>query len=273
MLTRKQFVTASVSALGAGALSACSNNAGSSASSSESSSDSYTLAESGKLLGASDLQYPPLSQMNETTGEPEGFEIDLLAALAGKLGLEAGWIDPIKFDAIIPLIQQGGKADVGLSAFTITDDRLKQVDFTDPYLDSNQGVVVKGDQEGDPEDYLNDANMKVAAQSGTTGESWVQENLPNAQLIPLDDVIQAMTGVSTGLYNACVADLPVVSNLTLNSYTDLKVVLQIPTGEQYGIVVSKDNPKLTEELNKALQEIESDGTMDSLKTKWFGGNI
>ncbi len=274
MFTRKQFVSASVGALVAGTLGACSSNGSNDGSAAtKASDDSYTLVQSGKILGASDLQYPPLSQMNESTGQPEGFEIDLLAALAEKMGLESGWIDPIKFDAIIPLIQQGGKADVGLSAFTITDERLKQVDFTDSYLDSNQGLVVKKDLTDDAEAYLNQAGRKVAAQSGTTGESWAKENLPNAELVPLDDAIQAMTGVSTGLYDGCIADLPVVSNLTLNSYTDLTVAKQIPTGEQYGIAVSKDNPGLTKALNKALTEIQGDGTLDELKTKWFGSNI
>ena len=75
------------------------------------------------------------------------------------------------------------------------------------------------------------------------------------------------------LYSACVSDLPVVSNLCNESYTDLTVALQIPTGEEYGIVVSKDNPQLTAAINEALKELEEDGTMDELQTKWFGQTI
>ena len=76
------------------------------------------------------------------------------------------------------------------------------------------------------------------------------------------DVAAAMTGVQTGLYDGFVIDLPVSSNLIAKSFTDLKVAEKIPTGEQYGIAVSKDNPGLTAAINDALAKIKSDGTMD-----------
>lgn len=82
-----------------------------------------------------------------------------------------------------------------------------------------------------------------------------------------------MAGVQTGLYDAMVIDLPVASNLISTSYSDLTIAKEIPTGEQYGIVVSKDNPALTEAINKVLADMEKDGTMTALKTKWFGSNI
>ena len=117
------------------------------------------------------------------------------------------------------------------------------------------------------------AGTQVAVQSGTTGESWVKENLPQATCVPLDDAIQALTGVQTGLYAAAVADLPVMSYLCKQSYTSLKVMIEIPTGEQYGIVVSKTNSKLTADINKALADLQADGTMDALKQKWFGQKL
>jgi len=117
------------------------------------------------------------------------------------------------------------------------------------------------------------AGKKIACQAGTTGEEWIQENMPNVTCVPLDDVAAAMTGVQTGLYDGFVIDLPVSSNLIAKSFTDLKVAEKIPTGEQYGIAVSKDNPGLTAAINDALAKIKSDGTMDSLETTWFGSTI
>ena len=278
MITRKQFVAASFGAVLSGALAACGSSNSSSDSSSSSSSTStdsngYILVKEGTLTGVSDMAYPPLESIPEGSTTPEGFEIDLMDAVAGKLGLTMEWLPATKFDTIVPLIKQGGKADVGVSAFTITDERKKEIDFTDSYLDSNQGLVTKADATADTVEALNVADTKVACQSGTTGESWIEENLPNAECVPLDDAIQAMTGVSTGLYAACVADLPVVSYLCNQSYTDCKVAIQIPTGEQYGIVVSKDNSKLTEDINTALEELKDDGTIANLEEKWFGETI
>ena len=77
-------------------------------------------------------------------------------------------------------------------------------------------------------------------------------------------------GISTGLYNAMVIDLPVAQNMIAESFSDLEVVEEIPTGEQYGIAVSKDNPGLLAAINDALAAIEEDGTMDEIKQKWFG---
>ncbi|MEE1273432.1 MAG: transporter substrate-binding domain-containing protein, partial [Olegusella sp.] len=98
-------------------------------------------------------------------------------------------------------------------------------------------------------------------------------NLTKATCVPLDDAIQAMTGLVAGNYDAVVADLPVMKYLCTQSYTDLQVSIEIPTGEQYGLVVSKDNPGLTEALNKALAEIEADGTKKELEEKWFGSEL
>jgi polar amino acid transport system substrate-binding protein len=219
------------------------------------------------------MAYPPLESIPAGSTDPEGFEIDMMDAIAKKLNLKMKWLPATKFDTIIPLIKQGGKADVGVSAFTITDERSQEIDFTESYLDSNQGLVTPKAAGATSKETLNVAGTQIAVQSGTTGESWVRENLPQATCVPLDDAIQALTGVQTGLYAAAVADLPVMSYLCNQSYTSLQVSIEIPTGEQYGIVVSKDNAKLTQDINKALAELRSDGTMDSLQQKWFGTTL
>ena len=273
-LSRRTFVTGSFGTALTLALGACgSSTSGTTSSSTSESAASYSLVESGKILVASDLANPPLDSTNEKTGEPEGFEVDLMVAIAGKMGLESQYLSAMKFDAIIPLIKQGGKADVGVSNFTITDERKQEIDFSDPYMDSNQGVVTKVDSAKADEDSLNSAGVKVAVQSGTTGEAWVQENLTEATCVPLDDPIVALTGVQSGLYDAAVADLPVMSYLCTNSYTDCKVAIEIPTGEQYGIVISKDNPGLTAAINEALSALKDDGTIDDLEKKWFGTTL
>jgi len=233
----------------------------------------YTLVEDGKLIVASDLDFPPLDSFEG--GEAQGFDVDLSYAIGEKLGLEVEYLPPMDFDSIIPMIKNGGKADIGNSAFSITEERKAEIDFTDAYLDSNLGVAVKKDLgiTGSEEaivSALNAADMTVAVQAGTTGEAWARENLPEANIVPLASVTVCMTGVSTGQYQAFCADLPVIGHQCTVSFTDCEIALEIPTGEQYGIVVSKDNPGLTAAINAALAQIESDGTMAELKQKWFG---
>ena len=233
----------------------------------------YTLVEDGKIIVASDLANAPLDFVDEKTGEAQGFEIDLINAVADKLDLECEVLPAMKFDTIVPLIEQGGKADVGVSNITITDARMEQVDFTDSYMDSNQGLVTLANAGDVTEDDLNVEGTKVAVQAGTTGAAWAEENLPNAEIVALDDPVVAVTGVQTGLYAAAVADLPVMTYLCSNSFTDCKVAIEIPTGEQYGIAVNKDNPGLTEAINGALAELEEEGYISELEVKWLGAEL
>ena len=277
-LDRRSFLAASVSVLGM-ALAACGGSGSSDAAPAEEvaagEAIEYTLVTDGKLIVASDLDFPPLDSFEG--GVAQGFDVDLSNEIASRLGLECEYLPPMDFDSIIPMIKQGGKADIGNSAFSITEERKLEIDFTDAYLDSNLGVAVKkglgvvGD-EAAIVNALNAPDMTVAVQAGTTGADWAAENLPNATIVPLASVTVCMTGVSTGQYQAFCADLPVISHQCTVSFTDCEIALEIPTGEQYGIVVSKDNPGLTAAINQALADMEADGTMAELKEKWFGAN-
>ena len=233
----------------------------------------YKLVESGKLISVSDMECPPFSSYKDGTSEPEGFEVDLMKAVAEKMGLESVWLPKMDFDAIIPLIKQGGKADVGVANFTITDERKQEIDFTDPYYVANIGFVTKADTEATSTDDFNTEGVRIGAQSGTTGEAWAKENLPNAEvvaMIPSTAMLSVQSSEEgSDSLNAMVCDLPVATSLIEKSYSDLKVLESIATGDEFGIVVSKDNPELTKALNKALAELQADGTIDELMTKWL----
>ena len=278
-MSRRQFILAAGALAGSAVLAGCGGSSTSSSTTSStdststsSSDDSYTLVKDGTLTVVAELGFAPFEYMDDKTGDPEGFDVDVINAIADKMGLQCEYLPNQKFDTLVPLIKQGGKADVSIAAITITDEREESVDFSEPYLDSNQAIVaLKGSTE--TEETLNDASKQVVCQGGTTGDDWITENLPNATRVPVDDVTAALTGVQTGLYNAMVVDLPVAKYMLTNSFSDLDVIEEIATGEQYGIAVSKDNPNLTKAINKALEDIKSDGTMDSIETKWFGSTI
>lgn len=275
-MNRREFLAAFGTVAAGAVLAGCGNsNATSTDSSSDAKSDEkkgMTLIEDGKLTVVAELGFAPFEYMDEKTGEPVGFDVDVINAVAEKMGLTASYLPNQKFDTLVPIIKQGGKADVSIAAITITDERLESVDFSEAYLDSNQAIVVaKGSSE--TQETLNDASKQVVCQGGTTGDEWIGENLPDAVRVPVDDVTAALTGVQTGLYQAMVVDLPVASYMLAQSFSDLQIVKEIPTGEQYGIAVSKDNPELTQAVNKALEDMKSDGTMKEIETKWFGSEI
>lgn len=229
----------------------------------------YTLIEEGKLTVASDLATPPFEYADDS-GEPQGFTVELMGMIAERLGLELNYLPAQKFDGIIPSVKQGVKTDVGACNITITDERKQEVDFTDPYMDSNQGVAVAKDSGYEQASDLNQAGVKVAVQSGTTSEEWALENLPQAQTVNFDDWTAAFTAVMSGQCQAVVCDLPVEQWMVSNSFTDMGIIEEISTGEQFGIAVSKDNPGLTQAINEALADIRADGIYDELYEKWFG---
>ncbi|WP_165062476.1 ABC transporter substrate-binding protein [Adlercreutzia sp. ZJ154] len=255
------------------ALPGCSSQpAGSSSSSASDASNAgsaeVALVNDGKLTVAASLDFPPFENLEGE--EAVGFEVDLVKALAEQMGLQAEYLPSTKFDTIIPLISAGGKADIGVSGFTVTEDRKKEIDFTDVLIDSNQGVVVMPNSGYTSVDDL--AGKTIATQSGTTGYDWAVENIPGANVVPYDEMTAVFAALQGSQADAIVSDLPVVQYYVKNSYTDMQIIEEIPTGEQYAIVVSKENPALTDKLNEALAELKTNGVYDEIYNKWFGAS-
>ena len=229
----------------------------------------YKLVEDGKLTVASDLATPPFEYVDDA-GNDQGFTVELMDMIAQEMGLELNYLPAQKFDNIIPMAKQGVKTDVGACNITINDARKKEIDFTDSYMDSNQGIATVTGSKYDSLDSLNVEGVKIAAQSGTTSEEWATENLPNATVVTFDDWTAAFTAVMSDQCQAVICDLPVEQWMVKSSFTNMTIIKEIPTGEQFGIAVSKDNPKLTTAINQALADLKDSGEYDELYEKYFG---
>jgi len=219
------------------------------------------LIEDGKLIVGSDIPYPPFEQ-----GDPpdyEGFDIDLINAVADKMGLETQ-IEDAPFDLI--LTGGGGQFDLSISATTITPARENRVDFSDPYFISSQGLLV---QEGGDVASLDDLSGKiVGAEDGTTGETYANDNSDASEVRGFPSVDDAFNALSTGQVDAVVADGPTVEDAAANK-EGLEVAEIFPTDEQYGIVLPQGNPGLVDAVNEALQEVKDDGTLGELYEQYF----
>ncbi|MEQ3364070.1 ABC transporter substrate-binding protein [Raoultibacter massiliensis] len=225
----------------------------------------YALINDGKLTVAASLDFPPFENLNGD--QPEGFEVELMQALAEEMGIECEYLPSTKFDTIVPLIQTGGKADVGVSGITINDERLEQVDFTDPICDVNQGITVLKESGITEVDQLE--GKKVGAQTGTTGYEWAAENIKDVEMAGFDEMTAVYAALQSGQIDAIAVDLPVTNYYVKTAYTDCEVIAEIPTGEQYGIAVSKENPELTKALNDALKAVRDSGKYDEIAAKWL----
>ena len=253
------------------ALAGCGGNSASSSAASDASSDAaaaeYKLIEPGKVIVGSDLDYKPMEYRDGD--KATGFGVAMMNEIANRLGLECEFLPPQNFDTLITQVASAAKMDIAVSSITITDERAETVAFSNPYYDSNLAIVVAKDSPYASQDDLKDAVIGV--QQGTSGEDWVKENVPDAELAPFTGITEVMAALRTGKVTAAVYDQPVAENLVANEFKDdAKVLDIIATGEQYGIAINKDNTKLVEDINKVLAEMESDGTLDKLKEQYIG---
>ena len=233
------------------------------------------LVKEGVLTVGSDTSFPPFESMNGATAE--GFDVDLANAVAKELGLTSVNFTSQKFDTLIPQLKAGGTFDVIMSGMTIKPKRLEEIDFSLPYIDSDQSItVVKGKfpvMDGNDPAALNTAftGKTIGVQSGTTGQEWATENLKGAaKIIPFDDTLAAFSALSAGTVDAVVNDLPVSRWVVSKSQPGDEIIAEIPTQERYGIGIAKANPELKTAIDAALEKIRASGEYDKIYVKWFG---
>jgi polar amino acid transport system substrate-binding protein len=227
------------------------------------------VVEAGVLTVCSDMPYEPFESMED--GEPVGFDIDLIREVAAELDLRLDMADT-DFDAI-----QSGDAlnsnqcDVAISAMTITGERARVLDFSSPYFDASQALVVP---EGAGIDSLDDlARQRIGVQAGTTGELYVTDNAPaSAEVVPLEDAAAMELALTEGVVDAAVYDNTVVGDVVAGN-PGLTVAAEFDTGEQYGMAVKKNgNVDLLRAINKVLATLEENGGYDEIYAAWFGGS-
>ncbi len=229
--------------------------------------DGVKIVKDGKLTVCTHLPYKPF-QYNDG-GEVVGFDVAMMDLVADKLELEQAI-----FDTPFEGIESGqslntGKCDVAASGMTITEDRAKVIDFSDPYFEATQAMLVK---KGSPIKSLDDLGGKtVAVQLSTTGADYVRENAPkDAKIKEFEDLALLTTAVKTGQVDAGVNDNGVLFDY-VNDNPDTAVATEFETGENYGFAVAKDqNDELLKAVNDAIAAAQSDGTYDKIYKKYFG---
>lgn len=273
-MSRREFVATAGLFAGMMGLVGCggSGSAATTAAASSAAADAgLGLVTDGKLTVGTSPDFPPFENLEND--QYVGLDIDLAQALADKLGLELE-MKTLQFDAIVPAVAAGGQVDLGISGITIDPDREEQVDFSDSYyIDDLSVVAMKANADITADtfaDALNQAGVTIAVQSGTTAESYAQENFPNATTQPYGNATDAFAAMQAGQANAVITNKAVGAKMVSESYTDAQVIKEIATGEEYGVAVSKDNSALLDAVNDALAAITDDGTLDSIVNKYFG---
>ncbi|MFA5102418.1 MAG: basic amino acid ABC transporter substrate-binding protein [Candidatus Thermoplasmatota archaeon] len=231
-----------------------------------------TQEDENKIIIGTSADFPPF----EFKAEDQtiiGFDIDLIKKILTDQGYTVE-VQDIGFDSLIPSLQTD-KIDVIAAAMTITEQRLQEVDFSDPYYDANQAVLVKV---GVPINITSIEDLKnytVGAQTGTTGWAWVNDTLVATGKLSSDNF------KSYDLYTDAVADLIIgperVGAIVIDSPVaqafaekgNVKIVLDIITNENYGFAVKKGNTELLAQINEGLTAVKATTYWDDLIEEYF----
>ena len=209
---------------------------------------------------------PPFEYKAES-GTFEGFEVDIVTEAAKRIGMTVN-IEGYDFQPLFAATSSG-RIDVAISSITITPERLGSQSFTQPYYDSDMGIAAKTDS---PIKTLADLKGKiVGVLSGSTGETWSKEHQAAhgfSEIKGYNTQQDLLLDLAAGRVDAVVSDIPGME-YAFTKMQGLAVKERIKTGEQYGLMMTKDHPLLGK-INDALTEMKKDGTLQSIHKKWFG---
>ena len=230
-------------------------------SNSSAASDGSSQTEVKELHMATNAAFEPYEY--KEGGEVVGIDADIANAICEKLGYKLV-IDDMDFDAIITAVTSG-KADFGMAGMTITDERKQSVDFTDPYTNAVQVIIVN--DENSPVASADDLKGKaIGVQMGTTGDIYVTD-IEDAKVERFNKGADAVLALTQGKVDAVVIDnQPAKAFVAQNPGT--KILDDPFENEEYAICL-KQGSELTEKFNTALKELKDDGTIDTIIKKYI----
>ena len=221
-------------------------------------------ANGSAITVATDATWPPFESVNEQTKQIEGMDIDIFNAIAAKENLTVTYKN-VSWDPLLAGMAQG-LYDAAISSITITEDRKKDMLFSDPYFAAGQLIAVRKDNTAiTGKDTLKGT---VAVQLGTTGDIEVQK-IKAATSKPYDDIGLAFQDLMNGQVDAVVCDNPVALLYVGKNSDKLKTVGAVFTDESYGIAVAKGKTDLLAKINNGLKAIKSEGVIDRASQKWL----
>ena len=252
----KVLALALAAALACMSLTACGGSSGS-----DNSGSGDAAAENGEsktIVVATSPDFPPFESLENN--EIVGIEVDIMDLIAQDLGMAVKY-EQMDFDSVIPGVQ-AGKFDVGMSGITITEDRQKNCDFTNPYFMASQAIVVtpdspvtcKADLEG----------KKVSVQTGTTAEEYCMDN--GYEVLAFTANNDAASALTTGKVDAWVVDNEVA--VALAAQQGLTVLDEAMTSEPYAFAFAKGSDELVQSFNESLKKLMDDGSIQQIFDKY-----
>ncbi len=214
------------------------------------------------LTMATNAEFPPYEYYEGD--KVVGIDAEVAQLIADKLGMELK-IEDVAFDSIIPGVQ-AGKYDMGMAGMTVTEDRLKDVNFSDSYATGVQVVIVK---DGGSIASLDDiAGKKIGVQTSTTGDIYASDEFGEENVVKYENGALAVEALKNGKVDCVIIDNePAKSYVAANE--GLKILETEYAVEDYAICFAKENTELQEKVNAALKELIADGSVKKVVDKYI----
>lgn len=229
------------------------------------------VKQAGVIKVGTSADYPPFESVDES-GNKVGFDIELMAEIAKRLGVELEWVD-MPFDSLIAAVQEN-KIDASISAFNYSEERDLTIDFSDAYYTSEDAFAVAEGFAGaivNPEDVV---AYKIGVQTGTTQDTWLTDlvtagTLSEDNLFRYDRADQAMLDLKNGRVEVVMAD-KVPAEALLKQIGGLKIVYTgvLSTGPM-NIVLPEGDAELQQAINEIIKQLQDEGFIDALAVKYF----
>ena len=217
------------------------------------------------LVVGTNAAFPPFEYVGDD-GKPDGFDIALIKAIGEKAGMEVQ-IQDMEFDSLVSSI--GNKIDVAIAGMTVTEERMKTVDFSDSYYEAVQDVIVpKGSAIATADDLK---GLKIGVQLGTTGE-FIADEIEGAEVSAYNKAVDAVNDLNNGRVDCVIVDKNPAEVFGAQFPDKVDVVPGTNFDfepENYAIALPKGNTELANKINTALKELKEDGTYDSLVKKYI----
>ena len=240
---------------------AAEEDAGEDAAEAEGETEGETQEEGGVLVMATNAEFPPYEYYEG--GEVVGIDAEIAAAIAEKLGMTLE-IEDMAFDSIVTSVSTG-KADMGVAGMTVTEDRLQNVNFSDPYATATQVVILREDS--DIQDVAGLEGKTVGVQLGTTGDLFA-EDIKDVTVERYNKGFEAVQALSQEKIDAVIIDQE-PAKVFVEENEGLIILDEAYTVEEYAIAIAKDNTELLEQVNAALAELKESGKLDEIIGKYI----
>lgn len=230
--------------------------------------DLVQVKKNGSLSMAMSGQYPPFNFVNDQN-KLTGFDVETCSEIAKRIGVSAKPISTAWDGIIAGLLAD--KYELICGSMAITDERLKAIDFSDPYYRSGAQLFVK---KGSAIQSVKDMEGKVIGVTlGTTYEKWVRDNIKGADIRSYKGVPDMILETSSGRISAFVSDKIVGALAIKEKGAPIQLAGNLLYEEKMGIALRQGNPELKKAINKALNGMKADGTYADISTKWLGIDV